>query len=327
MKAIHIDPPSGGPPEVLVLGDAPDPNPGPGEVLLRVEAAGVNRPDVLQRLGRYAPPKGESLVPGLEMAGEVVALGEGAQRFSVGDRVCGLVGGGGYAELCVAPEDQCLAIPEGVSAIEAGAIPETWFTVWANVFEHGGLRPGETLLVHGGSSGIGHVALQLAVVRGARVITTSSDPDKRAFCERLGAELTIDYRKEDFVARVREHTEGRGVDVILDMVGGDYLARNLDALAFRGRMVSIATLRGATAELPILKLMAKQAVLTGSFLRRRSREEKARLREEVERELWPLLSSGKVRPHIDRTFPLAEAAEAHRVMEAGTFLGKLVLEV
>ncbi|MEL6189735.1 MAG: NAD(P)H-quinone oxidoreductase, partial [Myxococcota bacterium] len=243
----------------------------------------------------------------------------------VGERICGLVGGGGYAELCVAPEDQCLPIPAGVTPIEAGAIPETWFTVWANVFEHGALQPGETLLVHGGSSGIGHVALQLAVARGARVITTSSQPDKRAFCERLGAELTVDYREEDFVARVLEHTEGRGADVVLDMVGGDYLPRNLEALAFRGRIVSIATLRGATAELPILKLMAKQAILTGSFLRRRSRAEKARLRQRVEDELWPLLAKGRVRPHVDRSFPLAAAADAHRVMEAGSFLGKLVL--
>lgn len=326
MKAIDITPPEGGGPEVLVLGEHPEPQPGPDEVRIRVHAAGVNRPDVLQRQGRYAPPPGDSLVPGLELAGEVEALGANVTKWKVGDKVCALVGGGGYAEQCLAPAAQCLPVPEGVSFVEAAAIPETWFTVWANVFEHGGLQAGETLLVHGGSSGIGHVAIQLAVARGARVLSTSSSADKLAFCEELGA-TAIHYRDEDFVARTQALTDGRGADVVLDMVGGDYLPRNLDALAFRGRHVSIATLRGATAELPILKLMAKQAVLTGSFLRRRSREEKARLTSVVERELWPLLKTGQVRPHVDRSFPLTEAAEAHRVMEAGTFLGKLVLDV
>lgn len=325
MKVIEISPPEGGGPEVLVMAEQAPPEPGPGEVRIRVRAAGVNRPDVLQRQGRYAPPPGTTLVPGLELAGEVESVGPDVQRWSVGDAVCALVGGGGYAELCVAPEGQCLPIPQGLSFVEAAAIPETWLTVWANVFEHGGLREGETLLVHGGSSGIGHTAIQIARVRGARVLSTSGSAEKMAFCEKLGAEA-INYRDEDFVARVRSLTDNRGVDVVLDMVGGDYVPRNLSALAFGGRHVSIATLRGAKTELPLLELMAKQAVFTGSFLRRRSVEEKSRLTKVVETELWPLLSKGELRPYVDRVFPLAKAADAHRVMEAGTFLGKLVLE-
>lgn len=323
MRAIQIREPGG--PDVLEPVERPDPIPAEGEVLIRVAAAGVNRPDVLQRAGKYDPPPGESDIPGLEVAGTVEALGPGVTDRSVGERVMALVGGGGYAEWCVAPAGQCLPIPAGVAFEDAAAVPETWYTVWANVFEQGALREGEILLVHGGSSGIGHTAIQLATARGSRVITTSSSPSKMELCRALGAELTIDYRSEDFVARIKEHTGGRGVDVVLDMVGGDYVPRNLNALAFGGRMVSIAFLRGPTAEISLMKLMAKQAVLTGSFLRRRSAEEKARLTREVQAQLLPLLASGTAKPHVDRTFPLHQANEAHRLMESGEFLGKLVL--
>lgn len=325
MKAISIPTPGG--PDALVFGDQPDPRPGPSDLLIRVHAAGVNRPDVLQRQGHYDPPPGTSPLPGLEVAGVVVAAGEACTRFAVGARVCALVGGGGYAERCVAPEAQCLPVPDGRSLVEAAAVPETWFTVWANVFEHGGLQGEETLLVHGGSSGVGHAAIKLAKARGARVVTTSSNRAKADFCRSHGADLALDYTEGDFVGRVKTFTEGRGADVILDMVGGDYLSRNLDALAFRGRHVSIAFLRGMVADLPLAKVMAKQAILTGSFLRRRPPEEKARLTKAVETELWPLLASGAAGPHVDRTFPLAEAAEAHRVMDSGAFFAKLVLEM
>lgn len=315
---------SGGP-EGLAVVERPEPVPGPGELRVRVVAAGINRPDVLQRQGLYDPPPGATDILGLELAGEVDAVGEGVTRFGPGDRVCALAAGGGYAEACVVPEGQCLPIPDGVAFATAAALPETWFTVWANVFEHGALKAGETLLVHGGSSGIGHTAIQLAKARGAQVITTSGGPEKVAFCQRLGADLALDYRETDFVEACRSYTDGRGVDVVLDMVGGDYLPRNVDCLAFRGRHVSIAFLRGVGAEVSIMKIMAKQAVLTGSFLRRRSVEEKARIARAVENELLPLLRSGEARPHVDRTFALDEVAQAHAAMDAGAFLGKLVL--
>lgn len=324
MKAITA--PSPGGPEALTLGDHEDPTPKAGELRIRVAAAGINRPEVLQREGKYAPPPGTTPILGLEVAGEVDLVGPGVTRFKLGDRVCALVSGGGYAERCVAPEAQCLPVPLGVSLTEAAAVPETWLTVWANVFEHGALKAGEALLVHGGSSGIGHTAIRLASERGARVVTTSSSEKKRAFCEGLGAALALNHTEEDFVKRCLAFTGGWGVDVILDMVGGDYVPRNLEALAFRGRHVSIAFLRGATASISIPKLMAKQAVLTGSFLRARSAEEKGRLTRAVEEALWPLLASGAARPHIDRTFPLEEAVEAHRLMDSGDFLGKIVLE-
>lgn len=323
MQAIEIT--RAGGPEVLVPSTRPDPEPAAGQVRIRVAAAGVNRPDVLQRQGRYEPPPGTTDIPGLEVAGEVDAVGAGVSRWSVGDRVMALVVGGGYAERCVAFADHCLAVPDGVELVEAAAIPETWFTVYVNLFEHGRLQPGETLLVHGGSSGIGHTAIQIAKAFGVQVITTSGSSDKTDFCARMGADLAIDYRQEDFVERVKSHTEGRGVDVVLDMVGGDYVPRNLDCLAFRGRHVSIAFLRGPKVELSLLSVMAKQATLTGSFLRSRSADEKARITSAVRDQLLPLLAHGRARPHVDRSFPLAEAAEAHRVMEAGTFRGKLVL--
>ena len=324
MKAIDIV--ASGGPEVLTLRDMPDPQPSHGELRIRVAAAGINRPDILQRQGRYSPPPGVSLVPGLEVAGTVDELGPGCSRFKIGDRVAALVGGGGYAELCIAPETQCLPVPKAVAFQEAAAVPETWFTVWANVFELGQLKKGETLLVHGGSSGIGHTAIQLAKARGAKVITTSSSAKKAEFCARMGADVVINFREEDFVEQCRKATGGSGVELVLDMVGGDYVPRNLDVLTRGGRHVSIAFLRGMIAELPIQKVMAKQLTITGSYLRPRSQEEKGRLRGQVEEELWPLLTQGTVRPHIDTVWPLSEAAAAHRTMEEGQFFGKLVLQ-
>ena len=306
--------------------EVPVPVPGPGELRIRVAAAGVNRPDALQRQGLYDPPPGASPLPGLEVAGTVDELGPGTERFAVGDRVCALMGGGGYAEYGVAPEGHCLPVPSSVSDVLAAAVPETWFTVWANVFELGRLAAGERLLVHGGSSGIGHTAIQLAKAFGAEVITTSSSDPKCDFCRSMGADLAINYRTHDFAEACQAFTDGGGVDVVLDMVGGEYLKRNVKVLAPGGRHVSIAFLRGATAPVNIAQVMAKQAVLTGSFLRRRSRSDKERLARAVEENLWPLLSSGRARPHVDQSFPLVEASEAHRVLESGDFFGKIVLQ-
>lgn len=324
MKAIEIKAPGG--PQMLHLRELPDPLPQANEVRIRVVASGVNRPDVLQRQGLYSPPPGASQVPGLEVAGEVEQVGPGCTRLKEGDRVAALVSGGGYGELCVAPEAQCLQVPESVSLKEAAAVPETWFTVWSNVFELGKLQAGETLLVHGGSSGIGHTAIQLAKAFGARVITTSSSEEKANFCRSVGADFAFNYRQEDFVEASKEVTKGQGVNLVLDMVGGDYMARNLDVLGFRGRHISIAFLRGMVAELPIQKVMGKQLTLSGSFLRPRSLEEKSRLRKSIEDKLWPLFVSGQVRPHIDTIYPLHQASTAHEVMESGDFFGKLVLE-
>ncbi|GBD42843.1 Phthiocerol/phenolphthiocerol synthesis polyketide synthase type I PpsC [bacterium HR40] len=314
-----------GPPEVLIADRMPVPRPGRGEVLIRVAAAGVNRPDVLQRLGGYPPPPGASDIPGLEVAGEIVAVGPEVHRFRVGDRVCALVAGGGYAEYCVAPEPQVLPVPRGLSTIEAAAIPETFFTVWTNVFERGRLAAGECFLVHGGSSGIGTTAIQLAKVFGARVLTTVGSADKAAFCERLGAERAIVYRHEDFVEVVREVTGGRGVDLILCMVGGDYVPRNLEALALEGRLVQIAWLKGAKITADFTKLMTKRLTWTGSTLRPRSVEEKGRIARALEEKVWPLLEAGRVKPIIFRTFPLEQAADAHRLMESSTHIGKILL--
>ncbi len=314
-----------GPPEVLVPDRMPVPRPGPGEVLIRVAAAGVNRPDVLQRLGGYPPPPGASDVPGLEVAGEIAALGEGARRFRVGDMVCALVASGGYAEYCVAPEPQVLPVPDGMGPVEAAGIPETFFTVWTNVFDRGRLREGETFLVHGGSSGIGTTAIQLAKAFGARVFTTVGNEEKAAFCEKLGAERAIVYRREDFVAAVREATSGRGVDLILCMVGGDYVPRNLEALAIEGRLVQIAWLRGAKVEADFTKLMTKRLTWTGSTLRPRSVEEKGAIARALGEKVWPLLAGGRVRPIVHRIFPLERAAEAHHLMESSTHIGKILL--
>ncbi len=323
MIAIEIREPGG--PDVLVPVERPMPVPAAGEVLIKVAAAGVNRPDVFQRLGNYPPPKGVTDIPGLEVAGIVERSGDGVTNWKTGDRVCALVAGGGYAEYCVAPTPQCLPMPRGLDFIAAAAIPETYFTVWTNVFQRGRLIAGESLLVHGGSSGIGTTAIQLARARGARVFATAGSPEKCAACERLGAERAIDYRGEDFVAIVRELTGGHGVDVILDIVGADYFARNIEALAPEGRLVEIATLHGVKAELNIQRIMQRRLTITGSTLRARSVEEKGALAAAVHEQVWPLLESGTVRPIIHATFPLHDAAAAHRVMDASTHVGKLVL--
>lgn len=323
MRVIEIQRP--GPPEVLALATRPVPGPGPGEVLVRVAAAGVNRPDVLQRKGLYPAPPGASGLPGLEVAGEVAAAGPGTSLWKTGDRVCALVSGGGYAEYVTAPETQCLPIPSGLNAVEAASLPETFFTVWTNVFERARLAPGETLLVQGGSSGIGVTAIQMARAFGHRVFATAGSAGKCAACEALGAERAIDYRSEDFVAVVKAATGGRGADVILDMVGGDYVARELQALADDGRLVLIAFLGGSKLSLDLMPLMLRRLTITGSTLRARPVEVKARIAAALREQVWPLIESGAIRPVIHATFPLANAAKAHALMETSTHIGKIVL--
>jgi putative PIG3 family NAD(P)H quinone oxidoreductase len=325
MRAIEIEQPGG--PEVLVPARRPVPRPAKGEVLIQVAAAGVNRPDVLQRQGGYAPPPGASDLPGLEVAGEVVAIGPETARWKVGDKVTALVAGGGYAEFCAAPAPQCLPIPGKLDMVEAAALPETFFTVWTNVFDRGRLKPGESFLVHGGSSGIGTTAIQLASHFGARVFTTAGSPEKCSKCKELGASVAIDYKGEDFVKVVEQETGGKGVDVILDMVGGDYIIRNLKCLAVEGRLVQIAFLKGAKAEVNFAGVMMKRQTITGSTLRPRSIAEKGAIAQALEEKVWPLLAAGKIRPLIHATFPLDQAAEAHRLMESSAHLGKIVLQV
>jgi len=303
------------------------PVPKRGEALIKVAAAGVNRPDVLQRQGTYTPPPGVTDIPGLEVAGTIASLGEGVTDWRLRDAVCALVAGGGYAEYCAAPGPQCLPVPRGLDAMAAAALPETFFTVWTNVFDRGRLAPGETLLVHGGSSGIGTAAIQLARAFGARVFATAGSPEKCAACVRLGAERAIDYKREDFVAVVKEVTGGKGADVILDMVGGSYIPRNVEALAADGRLVQIALLEGATAEVDFGRVMMRRLTLTGSTLRPRSVEEKGAIARALRERVWPLLESGRVRPVVHATFPLAEAAAAHRLMESSRHIGKIVLRV
>jgi NADPH2:quinone reductase len=323
MMAIEIREPGG--PTVLVPVERPKPIPAAREVLIEVYAAGVNRPDVFQRLGRYPPPPGASDIPGLEVAGTIEQVGPDVHELKVGDAVCALVAGGGYAEYCVAPAPQCLPVPRGLDVVAAAGIPETFFTVWTNVFDRGRLRRRESILVHGGSSGIGTTAIQLAHARGSRVFATAGSAEKCATCERLGAERAINYRHADFVAVVDELTGGHGVDVILDMVGGDYFLRNIEALAVEGRLVEIATLKGAKAELNIQTIMQRRLTITGSSLRPRPVAEKGAIAAAVREHVWPLIESGAVRPIIYATFPLREAAEAHRVMESGVHIGKLLL--
>jgi NADPH2:quinone reductase len=323
--AIEITRP--GPPDVLQPRERPRPSAGEGEVLIEVAAAGVNRPDLSQREGRYPPPPGVTDIPGLELAGTIVEAGRGVTEWSPGDRVCALVAGGAYAEYCAAPAVQCLAVPRGCSLIEAAAIPETFFTVWTNVFERGRLAAGESILVHGGASGIGTTAIQLAAAFGATVFATAGTPDKCAACERLGAARAIDYRKEDFVSAVAEETGGRGVDVILDMVGGEYVNRNLEALAVDGRLVQIAFLAGAKTEINLAPLMRKRLTFTGSTLRPRSAAEKGAIARALHEHVWPLIEAGRVRPVIHRTFPLRDAAAAHAELERGEHVGKIVLTV
>lgn len=325
MLAITIREPGG--PEVLQPEDRPQPAPGADDVLVRVAAAGVNRPDILQRKGRYVPPPGVTDVPGLEIAGTVVAVGANVQSWGVGDRLCALVAGGGYAEYCVAPAVQCLPIPQGLDLTHAAALPEVAFTVWTNVFDRGRLQSGEAFLVHGGSSGIGTLAIQLARARGARVFATAGSDEKCRACEELGAELCVNYRTDDFVAAIKQATQGRGVDVVLDMVAGDYVARNLDLLAQDGRLVIIAQLRGVQSTISTEPILRRRLTVTGSVLRPRSVEEKGAIATAVRTHVWPMVESGAVRVLVHETFPLRAAAAAHALMESSAHIGKLVLRV
>jgi putative PIG3 family NAD(P)H quinone oxidoreductase len=320
-----IEAKAAGGPEVLVPAARPVPEPGQGEVLLEVVAAGINRPDVLQRQGLYPPPKGASDLLGLEVAGKVVARGEGATRFKDGDLVCALVNGGGYAAFAVAPEATTLPVPQGLTLTEAAALPETVYTVWHNVFERAALKPGEWLLVHGGTSGIGTTAIQIGTALGAKVIVTVGSADKARAAEALGAVRAVNYREKDFVEAVRELTGGHGANVILDMVGGDYIERNLRAAALDGRIVQIAFLKGSKVELDLMRLMMRRLTLTGSTLRAQPPEAKARMAKAIEHRIWPLVAEGKLKPVIDSTFKLEQAAEAHRRIDKPDHIGKIVL--
>ncbi len=325
MTVIEIIGPGG--PEQLVAARRPVPSPAPGEVLIKVAAAGVNRPDCLQRQGGYPPPPGASDIPGLEVAGTVVALGQGVEIWQTGDEVCALLTGGGYAEYCAVPAPQCLPVPAGLTLQQAAALPETFFTVWSNVFDRARLQPGESLLVHGGASGIGVTAIQLARALGSRVFATVGDNDKMQPCLDLGAERVINYRNEDFVQVIKNVTGNQGVDVILDMVGGDYVQRNLSALAVEGRLVFIAFLRGAKMELNLAPVMMKRLTITGSTLRSRPIAHKTTIAAALQKTVWPLLANGAVRPIIDRVFPLTDAAAAHALMESNRHIGKLLLQI
>jgi NADPH2:quinone reductase len=325
MTAIAIRTP--GAPDVLVPEQRPMPAPGAGEVLVKVAAAGVNRPDVMQRQGNYPPPPGASDIPGLEIAGEVVALGDGVRRYRPGDKVTALVAGGGYAEYCPVHETNALPAPGSLSLVEAAAIPETFFTVWHNMFERGRLKAGETVLVHGGSSGIGTTAIMLGTAFGARVIVTAGSQEKCDACLKLGAARAINYRSEDFVAAAKQATGGRGCDLILDMVGGDYIERNYEAAAVEGRIVQIAFQGSPKANVNFLRIMLKRLTHTGSTLRARSVADKAAIASAIEEHVWPLIGTGKVKPVIYRTFPLAQAAQAHALMETSQHIGKIVLTV
>lgn len=325
MTAIVINGKGG--PEVLQPSTVPVPKPGAGQVLVKVHAAGVNRPDVQQRMGAYPPPPDHSPLPGLEISGEVVAAGPGAVRWKVGDRVTALVNGGGYAEYCIAEETQALPIPAGLDMLHAAALPETVFTVWNNVFDRGRLTEGEWFMIHGGTSGIGTTAIQMAKALGSKVIATAGSDEKVAVCRELGADVAINYRTEDFVKAARAATGGKGVDVTLDMVGGDYTEKNIVAAAEDGRIVQIATLGGAEAKINMARLMVKRVVLTGSTLRPRTREVKAGFARAIEEKIWPLIAAGKVKVVLDSTFPLRDAAEAHRRMETSQHVGKIVLVV
>jgi NADPH2:quinone reductase len=325
MTVIGISKPGG--PEVLLPETRAVPLPGAGEILIKVAAAGVNRPDVAQRSGAYPPPPGASDLPGLEVAGEVVATGAGASKHRIGDKVMSLVAGGGYAQYCIAQDAQAIAVPAALSINEAGATPETLMTVWHNVFERGALKPGETLLAHGGSSGIGTMAIQLAKAFGSKVVVTVGSKEKADACLRLGADHAINYRTEDFVAGIKAATAGAGANVILDMVGGDYIERNYDAAAIDGRVVQIAFLRGSRANIDIVKLMVKRLHHTGSTLRPRSNADKAAMVAAIEAKVMPLFRDGRVKPLMDSTFPLEKAADAHRRIQSSEHIGKIVLVV
>ncbi len=326
-RMIAIDPAAPGGPEVLVPVERPVPVPRADEVLIRVAAAGVNRPDVIQRQGAYPPPPGVTSIPGLEVAGEVVAVGAELPPEMIGQPMCALIAGGGYAEYAVAPLGQCLSVPEGLSMVEAAAMPETLFTVWTNLFERGYASDGDTVLIHGGTSGIGTMAISLCNLFGVRVIVTAGSDDKVAACLAHGADHAINYKTEDFVARVKDLTEGRGVNVVLDMVGGDYVARNMKCMADDGRHVSIAVQGGAMATVPVFEIMRRRLTLTGSTLRARDTAFKTLVADELSRAVWPFVADGRLKPVIDRTYPLAQATEAHRRMESGAHMGKIVLEV
>lgn len=325
MTAISIREPGG--PSVLQPVEIPTPHPGPGEILVKVAAAGVNRPDIIQRLGLYPPPPGAPETPGLEIAGTIVEIGSGVENLQAGDQVCALVPGGGYATYCIVDAPLALPIPGTLSMVQAAALPETFFTVWTNVFDRAGLQAGETFLVHGGSSGIGTSAIQMAANMGARVFATAGAPDKCAACEKLGAERAINYRDEDFVEVIKSLTGGKGVDVILDMVGGDYIARNIAALAVEGRLVNIAYLEGPVAEVNFMPIMLKRLTLTGSTLRPQPVENKAAIAEALRAKIWPLIEQGLITPIIDSKFALQEAAQAHERMESGAHIGKIVLDL
>jgi NADPH:quinone reductase len=325
MICVEIAEPGG--PEVLRAVERPDPVPGPGDVLIKVVAAGINRPDVLQRRGAYPPPPGASDIPGLEVAGTIERVGDRVNGWRVGDRVCALVSGGGYASMCVAPAPQCLPVPPSLDLIAAAAIPETFFTVWTNVFDRGHLQPGESALFHGGTSGIGTTAIQLAAARGSTVYATAGSDEKCRACETLGAATAINYRTQDFVQSIRELTNGRGVDLILDIMGGDYLPRNLSALATDGRVVQIGLMGGESSTIDLRRVLGRRLTITGSTLRPRPVEEKGEIASALQREVWPLLERGTVKPIVYTVVPLAQAADAHRLMESSEHIGKIVLSV
>ena len=325
MKQVEISGPGG--PEVLNLVDGPLPDPGTGEVLIKVYAAGVNRPDVFQRQGKYNPPAGASPIPGLEVAGEIVKLGTGVTEFGLGDRVCALVSGGGYAEFCVAPVPQVLPIPTGLTFIEASGIPENYFTVWTNVFDRGQLQKGETILIHGGSSGIGTTAIQLCHQFGARIISTAGSDEKCAVCKSLGADHVINYKTQDFEAETKAITGGKGANVILDMVGGNYIQKNINCLALEGRLIQIAFLQSSINQLDLMAVMTKRLTITGSTLRPRTVEQKGEIARALSKEIWPLFHDKKIKVLVDTVLPLSRASDAHALMESSTHIGKIVLEV
>lgn len=326
MKTIVITHPGG--PEVLQIEDRPKPNILPGEVLIKVEAAGVNRPDVAQRKGNYPPPAGASVdIPGLEIAGTIVECGADVRRWKVGDRICALVMGAGYAEYCAVPDGQCLPVPDNLSMVEAASLPETFFTVWSNVFDRAKLQPGETLLVHGGSSGIGVAAIQMAKALGSAVYVTAGSDDKLRFCKELGTDHAINYKTENFADVVKQLTNNKGVDVILDMIGGDYTPDNIKCLGNDGRLVQINTMKGKDVKVDLAEVMRKRLVVTGSMLRGRDVAFKSAIARDLEEHIWPLLASGKIKPVIYKTFAAEQAAEAHRLMESSEHMGKIVLEM
>ncbi len=325
MKCIEVSEPGG--PEVLKVVSRPVPSVGQGDVLIKVVLAGVNRPDVLQRQGAYPPPPGASDLLGLEVSGEVVALGDDVEGLHIGDKVCALTNGGGYAQYCVVPAGQCLPIPNGLSVEEAALVPETFFTVWFNLFLQGGLKAGQSLLVHGGTSGIGTTAIQMAGALGATVYTTAGSDEKCAACLKLGAKRAINYKSEDFVEVIKELTDGKGVDMVLDMVGGDYITRNIRCLARKGRLINIAYLQGSKAEVNFMSVMVKQLTLTGSTLRPQSKAIKAQIAQDLKKTVWPLLEEGKIKPVIHQIFEMEEVGEAHRMMESSQHIGKLGLKI